>query len=122
MDIQKLTPQTDDRGTLVEAFKLQNDGQVFYVLVKPGESRGNHYHLRKTETFIIAVGSATISVRDRETGNLMKIECNGVSPMAVKVTPNHTHNVVAGSDGCMLIVLADEQYDDKDNDTYREEI
>jgi len=122
MDLQPLDVKTDSRGSLVEAYKLPTDGQVFYVIAKPGQSRGNHYHLRKTETFLVIYGSAIMSVKDRETGNIMKVEVNGTKPMSIKVIPNHTHSITANSEGAIFLVWADEQFNESDPDTYMEEI
>ncbi len=121
MNLEKLIPNADRRGTLVEAFKLPNDGQVFYVLAAPGETRGNHYHLRKTEHFIVIHGQAEIQSKDRETGNIMKVELSGDSPMVVSIHPNNTHNFYS-EDGAIFLVWCDEQFDESDPDTYPEEI
>lgn len=122
MDLKPLDIKSDWRGTLVEAFKLPNDGQVFYVNAMPGATRGNHYHMRKTEHFLVIFGSAEMEIKDRDTGNLMKITTSGDRPMLASVFANHTHNITAGEDGCIFLVWCDEQYDEADPDTYPEEI
>lgn len=122
MDLQPLEPKTDRRGTLVEAYKLPNDGQVFYVIAKPGETRGNHYHTRKTEHFLVLYGSATITVKDRTTDNIMKVEVTGLQPMRVTVVPNHTHAITATDEGCIFLTWVDEAYNPEDPDTIGEEI
>ena len=122
MNIEPLEVKKDDRGSLVEAFKLPTDGQVFYVVANPHQTRGNHYHLRKTEHFLVIYGSAEVQVKDRDSGNLMKIETAGNKPMVVTVTPNHTHNITSTDEGCIFLVWCDEQFDEADPDTYPEEI
>lgn len=122
MDLQPLEPKADSRGTLVEAFQLPQDGQLFYVIAKPGESRGNHYHMRKTERFIVIYGGAEMQVKDRETGNVMKVSVNGSQPMAITVAPNHTHTITASDEGAIFLVWVNEQYNKEDPDTYPEEI
>jgi UDP-2-acetamido-2,6-beta-L-arabino-hexul-4-ose reductase len=122
VDLQKLEVKSDSRGSLVEAFKFPNDGQLFYVVIKPGESRGNHYHNRKIERFLVIWGSATISVKDRESGNVMKATVTGDDPMVAKITPNNTHNIAATNEGCILLVWVDEIFNPKDPDTIGEEI
>lgn len=122
MNLKPLEVKSDTRGSLVEAFKLPHDGQVFYVIANPNESRGNHYHLRKTETFLVIYGSAEMAVKDRETGNVIKAEVNGSTPMLMTVVPNHTHRITATSEGAIFMVWADEVYNEKDPDTYMEEI
>jgi dTDP-4-dehydrorhamnose 3,5-epimerase-like enzyme len=122
MKLEPLEKHEDYRGLLVEAYEFPNDGQVFYVIVNPEEMRGGHYHLRKTETFLVIYGSAVITVKNRDTGDIIKAEVSGSKPMRVTVTPNHTHMLTATKEGCIFMVWADEIYDEKDNDTYMEEI
>lgn len=122
MDLKPLDIKSDWRGMLVEAFKLPNDGQVFYVNAVPGATRGNHYHMRKTEHFLVIFGSAEMEVKDRDTGNLIKVEISGERPMLVSVFANHTHNITALEDGCIFLVWCDEQFNEEDQDTYPEEI
>lgn len=122
MELKTLEIKKDVRGSLVEAFKLPSDGQVFYVIANPGETRGLHYHERKTETFLVIYGSAEISVKDRATGDIMHVELSGSKPISVKIVPNHTHSVEAGDEGCIFLVWSDTYYDEKDPDTFGEEI
>lgn len=122
MDLKQLETKSDSRGTLVEAYKLPNDGQLFYVIAKPNQMRGNHYHERKTEHFLVIYGSAEIVVKNRETNDVMKVEVSGSKPMKVTVSPNHTHNITATSEGCIFLVWCDEQFNEEDPDTFPEEI
>lgn len=122
MNIEELVTHTDDRGTLVQAYQLPKDGQVFYIHAKPGEMRGQHYHLIKTEHFIVAAGSAIIEVKDRVTNNLMKVELTSQKPMVVTVAPNNTHTITANGEGALILVWSDQNYDSNNPDTFMEEI
>jgi UDP-2-acetamido-2,6-beta-L-arabino-hexul-4-ose reductase len=122
VNLEPLETKSDRRGTLVEAFKLPNDGQIFYVIAKPSETRGNHFHLRKTEHFLVLWGSAQIQAKDRETGTVMKVELGGQNPMTATIAPNTTHNITSSEEGCIFLVWCDEQYNEADSDTYPEEI
>lgn len=122
MNLEPLEVKTDRRGSLVEAFKLPTDGMLFYVIANPNETRGNHYHERKTEHFLVIYGSATIQVKDRTTDDSMNIKVGGQKPMVVTVTPNHTHNITADEEGCIFLVWCDEQFNEEDPDTFPEEI
>lgn len=121
MKIDKLEIKADSRGSLVEAFKL-SEGQVHYVIVNPHESRGNHYHLRKTESFVVIYGSAEIVVKDRESGDVMTVVANGSKPLRVTISPNFTHRFTATDEGAILLALTSEQFNPDDPDTYPEEI
>lgn len=122
MRLEKLETKPDSRGTLVEAFKFPSDGQVFYVIANPNETRGNHYHDRKTEHFLVIYGSAVIQSKDRETGNVMKVEVAGTRPMVATIPPRNTHAITATDEGCIFMVWCDEIYDPENPDTYPEEI
>jgi UDP-2-acetamido-2,6-beta-L-arabino-hexul-4-ose reductase len=122
MDLNNLDIHQDERGSFVETFKLPSDGQVSYAITKPGELRGNHYHTRKTEYFSVIYGSATIAVKNRDTGDVIKVEVSGSKPMIAKIVPNHTHYLEATDEGCICIIWCDEQFDPKDPDTYPEEL
>lgn len=122
MELKRLEMKSDTRGSLVEAFKLSSNGQVFYIIVNPRESRGNHYHLRKTETFLVIYGSAVMRVKDRVTGHVITTEVNGTDPMSMKVVPNNTHMLTATAEGAIAIVWCNEQFNENDPDTYMEEI
>ena len=122
MNLEKLEVKVDYRGKLVEAFKLPSDGLVFYLNIKPGEMRGNHFHLRKTEHFLVVGGSAVISVRDKESGTVVHTEVSETNPLVVHIHPNNTHNITAGKYGCICLIWCDEQFNEEDSDTYPEEI
>lgn len=122
MNLEQLEKKEDYRGLLVEAYKLPQDGQIFYVIVNPEEMRGSHYHLRKTESFLVIYGSAEIVVKNRETDDVMKVQVNGGKPMRVTISPNHTHMLTATKEGCIFLVWADEIYNEEDSDTFMEEI
>lgn len=122
MNLEPLNVIRDDRGAFVEAFHLPNDGQVSYLVANPNEMRGNHYHMRKTEHFLVVDGTATFHVKNRETGDVINIVTGGHKPMVVSVSPNHTHNLVASPTGCTCIIWCDERYDPDDADTFEEEI
>lgn len=122
MELNPLEVKKDSRGSLVEAFKLPNDGQVFYVVAKPNQTRGLHFHEHKTETFLVLYGSAEMQIKDRTTGNINEVKVNGSTPMSIKVVPNHTHSITAGEDGCIFLVWSDTLFDEDNPDTYGEEI
>lgn len=122
MKLSLLEVKKDTRGSFIEAFKLPNDGQVSYIIINPNETRGNHYHKRKTEHFLVMYGSATIDSRNRKTGDVMSALVSGFKPMTVTIPPNHTHRITATDDGCICIIWCDEQFNKKDADTFAEEL
>lgn len=122
MKLEQLKQNRDTSGSFTEIFKLPKDGQVSSLIVNPGELRGNHYHERKTEHFVVVYGSARICSKNRNTNDVMTVEVSGTKPMVVTIPPNHTHNLVATGEGCVCIIWCDEQFNEKDADTIAEEV
>lgn len=122
MNLTKLTPHSDQRGQFVEAFQLPHDGQIAYLRCYANESRGNHYHLRKTEHFLVVAGVMEFAVKDRGSGVVMKAVISADKPLVVTVTPNHTHMLTAIDGDAVCMIWCDEQYNEADNDTYPEEL
>jgi len=122
MELKKLEVKSDKRGDLIEAYKFPHDGQVFYVVSAPNQTRGNHYHKRKIEHFLVISGDAEIHVRDRKTMDVMKVSASGSNPLVATIYPNNTHNITAGVNGCIFMVWCDEIFDPENPDTFREEV
>lgn len=115
-----LETKQDTRGVLYEAFSVEA-GQVFVVIINPGFTRGNHYHKRKTEKFIVVSGSATISLRNRKNNACKSYRVTAGRPKLVTVYPWTVHNVMSKL-GCVLLCWASEKLNDNDTDTYSEEV
>jgi len=120
---KKLEIKKDDRGKLVEVFKIPGFGQVHYSTSKPGVTRGNHYHTRKEEKFCVIEGAAKITLKNRENGKIKEFFVAGENPEIVDIPKNWTHNVKnMGQGELKLLVWANEIYNPDDPDTYSEEI
>lgn len=123
MKEELLKVKEDERGKLVEVFKVHNFGQVFFLVSKVGVVRGNHYHKRKIEKFCVIEGEAKINLRDRQTGELRQYLVSGGRPQVVLIPVNHTHNIEnIGNSEVKLLVWANEVFDPEDADTFSEEV
>ena len=105
VSFSKLNLSADARGTVFEpldAAELCNQKNVHVVTSNPGVVRGNHYHLKGTET-IIVIGP--VLVRFREGDKVQDIEVSdgevyrfvfppGV-PHAIKNLSHQTNTLVA---------------------------
>lgn len=120
---EKLEVKRDERGKLIELFKVPSFGQVFYSTSKPGVVRGNHYHTKKIEKFCVIEGSAKIRLRNRETGEVEEFNVSGSVPEVVEMPINWTHNIENTGDNEMrLIVWVNEVFDPDNPDTFPEEV
>ena len=63
---------SDQRGGLVETVKAAGgQAQVFYSTTKPGFTRGQHWHRRKVERFMVLRGQAEIRLRKLFTNEVV---------------------------------------------------
>jgi len=113
----------DERGLLIEAFKIPGVGQVLYSTSKPGIVRGNHYHTRKMEKFCVIEGEAKIRLRNRETNEVVEHLVSGSTPEVVDMTLGWTHNIEnVGKTEMKLLIWANEVFDPADPDTFSETV
>lgn len=122
VEVKCLEKKTDERGFLVEVFKIlpsAKGAQVFVSTTKAGIERGGHFHKRKTEWFCVLQGRGTLYLQEGEC-NKKEIMLNAESPSAVKIPPNVSHRIKnTGTGEMLLLVLADEIFDEQDADTHR---
>jgi len=119
----KLKLNTDDRGSFVETVKLNSGGQVSFSTTKPGITRGNHFHTRKTERFAVIKGKARIEFRKTGTDKVYTFELDGKQPSFVDMPIWFTHNITnIGDEELYTIFWISEHYDPNDPDTYFEKV
>jgi len=116
-----LEPRHDQRGHLVELVKADTGGQMFFSTTKPDITRGNHYHRRKVERFVVVEGQANISLRRMFSDEVHSFDVDGASPVAIDMPTMHTHNITnTGSDGLTTVFWSDQIFDPEAPDTYGE--
>lgn len=120
---RQLKVNADDRGYLVEAVKNLSGGQAFFSTTKPGITRGNHYHYRKVERFLVVQGQATIRIRRLFDDTVHSFDVTGDQPAYVDMPPLHTHNISnAGDTDLLTLFWAHEIYDPQQPDTIHETV
>lgn len=116
----KLEINKDERGELVEVFKVPGFGQVNYVTCKPGAVRGNHYHKRKKESFCVIEGEAKITLKKGDEAKEYRL--SGESPEIIEVQSNWIHNMEnIGKKELKAVVWINEVFNPDDPDTYYEQ-
>ncbi len=120
---KELTLHSDDRGKLVEGVKNLNGGQAFISTTKPGVTRGNHFHYRKIERFLVLQGQATIEVRRLFDDETHSFNVTGAKPAFIDMPPLHTHNITNTGDQPLLTLFwAHEIFDPENPDTIHEPV
>jgi len=113
----------DERGVLFEAVKTLNKSQCFVSTTNPGITRGNHYHHKKIERFIVLSGKARISLRKKYQNHVAEYVVDGGRPSYVDIPTFYTHKIENIGDSEMIVLFWSHQlYDPDDPDTYFEEV
>jgi len=119
-----LTSRSDDRGRLVEVVRAHGgQGQTFISTTKPGITRGEHFHLRKVERFVVVGGSARISLRKVLTDEIVSFEVDGDAPAVVDMPTMWVHNITnIGPGELTTLFWTNELFDPQAPDTYPEAV
>lgn len=112
----------DPRGSLHEAMRSRGGpAQVFFSTTRPGASRGNHFHLRKFERFLVMQGEAEIILRRLFGSDVIRFPVSGDSPVFIDMPTLWTHALVnTGDRDVTTLFYADQVFDPAHADTYAE--
>lgn len=119
----EICQKNDQRGSLVELFKSNHFGQIFFSISKPGVIRGNHYHITKTEKFCVVNGKAVIRFRHILEDQVFSYSVSGEKPVIVDIPPGYTHSIEnTAVEDLIVLFWADEIFDPNNPDTFYEEV
>lgn len=97
-------------------------GQLSILSIRPGFTRGGHYHTRKKEWFCCIHGHCIIKIINIKNGEEKEIRLNGKKRQFLKIKPYEKHWVKnIGKDVCELLIIISEEYDKKDPDTFTDD-
>jgi UDP-2-acetamido-2,6-beta-L-arabino-hexul-4-ose reductase len=118
-----LKKNTDQRGAFTETIKSSLGGQFSFSTTVPGITRGNHFHTRKIERFIVIKGKATIELRKIGSNEILRFELDGEHPSFVDMPVWYSHNITnSGSGELITLFWINEFFDPEDTDTYFETV
>lgn len=111
---------SDARGDLIEVFRSHGGtGQGYLSSTKPGQTRGEHYHLRKVERFVVFSGEAEIAVRRLFSDEVVRLRVSGARPSIVDMPTMWTHNIRNVGDSDVITAFwSDQLLDPADPDQY----
>ena len=116
-----LEKHSDQRGFFSEIIRTDIGGQFSYSTTLPGVTRGNHFHSRKIERFIVISGKAKISLRKIGSTEVNDYLLEGEKPSYVDMPIWYTHNITnIGTTPLITAFWINEPYNEKDPDTYIE--
>ena len=119
-----LVRHTDHRGSLVETVRAHgSEGQTFVSTTVPGITRGQHFHLRKAERFVVVGGQARISLRKVLTDEVVTFDVDGSSPTIIDMPTLWAHKITNTGDGELTTMFwTNELFYPQDTDTYPEAV
>ena len=114
---------SDSRGLFSEVVRSKSLGQCSYSVTLPGETRGNHFHTRKIERFIVIDGSALLEIRKIGTTKKIQFNLDGKNPSYIDMPIWYTHNIKnIGDTPLITLFWINEFYNENDSDTFFEKV
>lgn len=122
--ITDMEMKKDERGSFTELFKSMGAGQISVNVSKPGVTKGQHWHHTKCERFVVVSGRALIEERKLGEDKVRRYEVSGEEHKMVEMLPGYTHSItnVSKTEELITVMWANECFDSKAPDTYREEV
>tara|TARA_B110000977_G_scaffold64573_1_gene87919 strand:+ start:301 stop:1413 length:1113 start_codon:yes stop_codon:yes gene_type:complete len=118
-----LEKHSDERGFFSEIIRTDIGGQFSYSTTLPGITRGNHFHTRKIERFIVIEGKAKISMRKIGSSKVYDYILDGEKSCYVDMPIWFTHNITnIGATPLITAFWINEAYNAEDADTYFENV
>jgi UDP-2-acetamido-2,6-beta-L-arabino-hexul-4-ose reductase len=121
---RSLKVNSDPRGVLYEVSRSAGGGgQTFLSWTHPHITRGDHFHLRKIERFVVVDGDAVIRIR-RVLGNeVWTFRVDGAAPTAIDMPTMHTHSIEnVGKRPLLTLFWTNEVFDPASPDTYADRV
>jgi UDP-2-acetamido-2,6-beta-L-arabino-hexul-4-ose reductase len=120
---KKLSVHADPRGNLVETIKSASGGQAFVSTSHPGIIRGNHFHLRKVERFVVLRGTALVKLRRLFSNDVISLCLEGDKPAFLDIPTLYSHSIEnVGKEELLTLFWANEVFDPRKPDTFAEQV
>jgi UDP-2-acetamido-2,6-beta-L-arabino-hexul-4-ose reductase len=115
---------SDNRGDLFETVRSHGGtGMSYASTTRPGQKRGEHYHLQKIERFVVVKGRAEIQLRRLLHDDVVTLEVSGDRPVFVDMPTLWVHNIRnVGDDDLLTVFWADQLLDPQNPDQFPETI
>lgn len=121
--VLKSKVRSDNRGSLWEIIKSKKSSHLFISTTNKGKIRGNHFHTKKIERFIILHGSAVIKFRHILDKKIYKFTINSKQKCSIDIPTYCTHSLTNKlNEKLITLFYTNEIYDPKKTDTYYEKV
>lgn len=120
--VLRLPAATDARGTFTEVVRAAGGpSQSSVSTTRPGVTRGDHFHRRKTERFAVVSGRARIVVRRVLTNDRRVFDVHGDEPVAIDMPTLWSHAITNTGDTALVTAFwTDELHDPDRPDTHQD--
>lgn len=120
--VHQLHSVHDDRGAFTELVRAHHgSGQTAISTTLPGVTRGNHFHRRKLERFVVVQGEARIALRRVLTDERQVVEVSGDRPVAVDMPTLWAHSITnTGKKPLVTAFWTNELFDPTHSDTHQD--
>ncbi|MDZ4177758.1 MAG: NAD-dependent epimerase/dehydratase family protein [Coriobacteriia bacterium] len=114
-----LDMNVDERGSFTEIIRSADRGQFSVNVIKPGITKGNHWHDTKNEKFAVVSGRGVIRFRKVGESEINEYPVSGDRIEVVDIPPGYTHSIENLGDADMVTFMwANECFDPDRPDTY----
>lgn len=114
-----LDMKRDERGSFTEIIRTADRGQFSVNVIKPGITKGNHWHHTKNEKFVVVSGNGVIRFRGVGEEQVIEYPVSGDAIEVVDIPPGYTHNIEnLGETDMVTFMWANEAFDPDDPDTF----
>lgn len=116
--------RADNRGHLFECIKGHGgQAQVFCSTSHPGMTRGEHFHRRRVERFIVLSGTGEIRLRRLFADEVIRFQVSGERPAIVDMPTLWVHSITnTGDNELMTLFWANQIFDPNNPDTTTESV
>lgn len=114
-----LDMRVDERGSFTEIIRTADRGQFSVNVIKPGITKGDHWHDTKNEKFVVVSGTGVIRFRRVGESEVLEYPVSGDCIEVVDIPPGYTHSIENLGDVDMVTFMwANECFDPAKPDTY----
>jgi len=113
----------DPRGSFTELLKTPDRGQMAVNIIKPGITKGQHWHNTKNEKFVVVSGKGAICFRKIGTDEVIKYSVSDEEIEIIDVPVGYTHSIInTGETDMVAFIWCNEVFDPNNPDTFFEEV
>lgn len=116
--VYKIPSHTDERGAFTEIIRTDERGQFSVNIIKPGITKGNHYHHTKNERFVVVSGECETCFREINSNEIICYQTSGKEISVIDIPTGYTHSIKnIGKEDAVVFMWASEPFDVNNPDT-----